>query len=202
MSRELTVAEKAILSILAEKNSGELRSIVDQIVQPQNMVSAGATIAPTDSVTNTSVTIPASYQVGKKYDLGVYLGHFDMGAGVGEKPIFVFELTDPMTFKQTVANAGKLDNGYKADYLTYDAYVGLREGKTVIAPFDMVWKAYESKEEGQLEKMFEKAGWVLSSSSRPANPYGLRIADFRDGVDYGEPKDITRAPSLLVRAGL
>ena len=201
MSRELTFAEKSILSALAKESPSALRAIVDELVPPETMVSAGAAIAQTASVTSTSVTIPASYQVGEKYDLGVYLGHFDMGAGVGEKPIFVVELTDSMTFKQTVADTGKLDNGYKADYLTYDAYAGLREGKTVIAPFDMVWKAYESKEEGQLEKMFEKAGWVLSSSSRPDDPSSVRIAVFRGGGGYWDYRGSTRAPSLLVLRG-
>ena len=202
MLRELTFPEKSILSALAKESPSALRAIFDEFVPPETMVSAGATIAQTDSVTSTSVTIPASYQVGEKYDLGVYLGQFDMGAGVGEKPIFVVELTNSMTFKQTVADTGKSDNGYKADYLTYDAYVGLRKGKTVIAPFDMVWKAYESKEAGQLEKMFEKAGLVLSSSSHPVYPDGVRLADFRDGGDGWVHKGSKRAASLLVCAGL
>ena len=210
MSREITAPEKAFLTALIAEIPDEVRAIVDQLVLPKNMVSAGATIAPTTAVTETSVRIPDSY-IGKKYgqEEGLFLGYFDLGNGVGEKPIFVVELTKKdLTFNQTVDATSALTNGYVADPYIYDARQGLREGKTVIAPFDMLNAAYREKDkfqevvDGKLQQMFKKAGWILSSSPHPASPTSVRIVDFRDGGGGWSYKTLVRAPSLLVRTAL
>ena len=164
---------------------------------------SGKGISPTTPVTDTSVRIPDSY-IGKKYENqeGLFWGYDDLGDGKGEQPIFVLGLTDTMTFNQTVAATGKLENGYKADPLTYDAMQGLREGKTVIATQKILKKIHENKNKGEFKKLFKDVGWVLSSSPHPDTPHLVRLVDFRDGDDYWYNLDYTRAPIVLVRVGL
>ncbi|NTU50241.1 MAG: hypothetical protein HGA87_05055 [Desulfobulbaceae bacterium] len=228
MSREFTDAEEGIVKALAAANPDGLRTLVDRLVPPTNMVSVDASIAPTTAITETSVTIPASCQpvpleglnssalvVGQAYSqggefFGRYLGQFDLGNGVGEKPIFVLEPTkENMTFVDTVKAQGKLPNSYVADPYEYDANQGLREGKTAIATFDMVWAAYQNQNKfhvkgnnGKLQKMFKDAGWILSSSPHPGHPSSVRLVDFRGGDDDWSNKDDGRAPSVLVRTAL
>ena len=202
MSRELTRAEQVMLAAIAEETPAALRAIVNQLVPPKNMVSAGATIAPTTAVTETSVRIPDSY-IGQKYgqEEGLFLGYFDLGNGVGEKPIFVVELTKKdLTFNQTVEATSALPNGYVADPYIYDARQGLREGKTVIAPHDML-KAV-CREKDKFQEMFKKVGWVLSSSPHPDYPDGVRVVGFRGGGVDWHSKYGLRAPSLLLRTAL
>jgi hypothetical protein len=228
MSREFTDAEKGIIEALASANPDGLRTLVDRLVPPTNMVSVGACIAPTTAITETSVTIPASSQlvpleglnssalvVGQAYSqgegfFGRYLGQFDLGNGVGEKPIFVLELTkENMTFVDTVWAQVNLPNSYLANPYEYDANQVLREGKTAIATYDMVLAAYKNQDKfhvkgykGALQKMFKYAGWVLSSSPHPDFPDDIRAVYFRNGEDGRSHKDSHRERSLLVRAAL
>jgi hypothetical protein len=203
VSQPLPRAIQAALTVLAEENPEGLRDFVDTLVPPKNLTPAGGALASTAAASDTAVAIPADYKVGEKYDLGVYLGQFDLGNGVGEKPIFVVELTkEAKTFCQTVAAAGDLADGYVADPWTYDAKQGLREGKTVIAPFDMLKAAYKDKNIGEFKNMFKKAGWILSSSTHPGDPDGVRFVDFRDGGCGWRGKGRYRAPSLPVRTAL
>ncbi|MFA6280099.1 MAG: hypothetical protein WC612_04850 [Bdellovibrionales bacterium] len=204
MSCKITAAGRAFLTALITESPDEVRDIVDQLVPPTNMVSVGASVTSTTAVTENSVRISDSY-IGKKYgnEEGLFLGYFDLGNGVGEKPIFVVDLTnDDLTFNQTVKMTGNLQNGYVADPYTYDARQGLRKGKTVIAPFDIVYAAYEKRNKGAFKKMFKYAGWVLTSSPRPGSPFDVRIVAFRGGDRDWSLIDFNRAPSLMVRTAL
>lgn len=211
MSRKLTCAEEVFLRTLAVEAPDAFSHIAREFVPPTNMASVGSCITQTAPVTEPSVRIQDSY-IGQKYgnEEGLFLGYFDLGNGVGEKPIFIVELTKKdMTFSQTVQMAGELPNGYVADPYPYDSRQGLREGKTVIAPFDMVMAAYkeqnrfeEAGKNGKTQKMFKDAGWVLTSSPYPGSPNLVRIVIFRDGDNDWFSKVLIRARSLLVRTAL
>ncbi|MFA6280039.1 MAG: hypothetical protein WC612_04535 [Bdellovibrionales bacterium] len=198
------------VNVFAQSSPTEF-SAIQNAMREVGLEFGGASVTSTTAVTENSVRISDSY-IGKKYgnEEGLFLGYFDLGNDVGEKPIFVLELTkESMTFVHTVKAQGTLPNGYVADPYTYDARQGLREGKTVIATFDMVMAAYKEQDKfeengknGKPQKMFKDAGWVLTSSPHPVNPYGVRIVGFRvGGVDWGF-KGYFLAPSLLVRTAL
>ncbi len=151
------------------------------------------------------------YGLGKKdgNEEGLFLGCFDLGNDVGKKPIFVLGLTEALSFSKTVRAQSDLPNGEEPNPFEYDANQELREGKTAIATFDMVWAAYRNQNKfhvkdnsGKLQKMFKDVDWALTSSPNPEDSFGIRVVNFRDGGVCHVCRGIYYAPSLLVRAAL
>lgn len=201
----LTKAEEAFLTALAGQNPSALVTFVNNLFSPGSELSIGTSIPPmTTTVPDTAVVIPASYTVGEKYDLGLYLGRFDLGEGVGKKPVFVVELTEPMVFHDAVRVTGAFEDGYEADAKTYDANAGLREGKKVIAPYNIVNAAYEARNEGAFKELFKGVdSFISTSSSHGMNNSAIMLHCFKDCKrDKWDWKcSEYRRPNLLVRAG-
>lgn len=192
MSRKFTAAEKGIIEALASANP------------------ASSQLVSLEGLNSSALVVGRAYSQGGEF-FGRYLGQFDLGNGVGKKPIFIVKLIkENMTFADTVKAQGMLPNSYVADPHEYDANQGLREGKTAIATFDMVWAAYQKQNKfhvkdnnGKPQKMFEDAEWILSSSPCPDRPYYVvRIVDFKVGGDVWGSKCYFRSPSVLVRSAL
>jgi hypothetical protein len=157
----------------------------------------------TAPITETYVSIPYSF-VGREYDnqQGLFVGNSYLGCETGNQPIFVDGFAPPLPFSQNVVLTGKRENGYKANPHTYDAKEGLREGKMVIAPIEMVYTAYLNREIGEFAKLFKNIGLVVTSTTSLENPEKALAVDFRDGHIHCLSKSDYRARSLLVHAGL
>ena len=189
MSRQLTNAEMTFLKAVIKEAPDHFRSVVDELTCSKPSVTEASARIPDSSIGN-------YFEAEKDW----FAGYFDLGHNADKEPIFVVELTkEPLTFSDTVKKIGNLPNGYVADPYDYDAKRGLRTGKTVIAPFDVVKAVFDKK--GQFGKMFDDVGWVLSSLSHPDNPFSVRFVDFRNGNFGWGDRDNARARSLVVRRG-
>lgn len=200
-SKELT---QFILGVAADEvEEHDVRCSAFAVAQTLVNPFSGKDTAPTAQVIDTSIMIPDSY-IGKTYgeQYGLFLGYFDLADKNEKKPIFVVNLTDSMTFDRSARMTARLVNGYDNSSRIYNAYDGLRTGKTVVAPEAVVAAAYKNKDSGEFARMFRSVGCVLTSSSPPDWAGMANFVNFRNGARGCVFKGEESAPSLLVRAAL